>query len=339
MDIHELMNMSQGNFAVFDGFAKAFNVIRRYQPYGNIACSISGGKDSDIVLDIVSKFDEDRQVKYVWFDTGLEYQATKDHLKYLEERYGIEIIREKAIKPIPLAVREYGQPFVSKMVSEMIGRLQHYGFKFEDRPYEELIEEYPKIKSAISWWCNKRDVNKHGYSMFNINYNKYLKEFMIENPPWFPISQKCCTYAKKKVSAKFIKENDIELMITGVRKSERGIRSAAYKSCFDAHEDACDQYRPVFWYSNEDEDFYDELFGIQHSDCYCKWGMTRTGCVGCPFNRKIVDELKVIEQYEPKMLKAVSNVFKDSYEYTRMYREYVAKRKARSKWLDELLKE
>lgn len=94
MNVHELMELSKDNFSVFDGFAKAFSVISRYQPFGNIACSISGGKDSDIVLDIVSKFDPDKRIHYVWFDTGLEYQATRDHLKYLEERYDIKIERE-----------------------------------------------------------------------------------------------------------------------------------------------------------------------------------------------------------------------------------------------------
>ena len=120
-------------------------------------------------------------------------------------------------------------------------------------------------------------------------------------------------------------------MIIGVRKAEKGIRSASYKTCFTAREDECDQYRPLFWYSDKDEVYYDELFGIQHSDCYTKYGMTRTGCVGCPFNRKLLDELSIIEEHEPKMLKAVSHVFKDSYEYTRMFREYVQKRKNEEK--------
>lgn len=39
--------------------------------------------------------------------------------------------------------------------------------------------------TGCSWWTNNRDVLKYGYSMFNINYNKYLKEFIIENPPNF----------------------------------------------------------------------------------------------------------------------------------------------------------
>ena len=59
--------------------------------YEKIVCSISGGSDSDVMLDIVFKCDKENKVDYVWFDTGLEYQATKDHLAFLEKKYGIEI--------------------------------------------------------------------------------------------------------------------------------------------------------------------------------------------------------------------------------------------------------
>lgn len=41
--------------------------------------------------------------------------------------------------------------------------------------------------------------------------------------------------------------------------------------------------------------------------------MTRTGCVGCPFNSKAATELLLIKQYEPKLYKACINVFGDSY--------------------------
>ena len=62
--------------------------------YDNILCSVSGGSDSDIVLDIVSKIDVNKKVRYVWFDTGLEYKATKEHLDFLENKYNITIERE-----------------------------------------------------------------------------------------------------------------------------------------------------------------------------------------------------------------------------------------------------
>lgn len=323
--LSELLDYTYCNYAIYNSFLKSGNVIGRYR---NPCCSISGGKDSDIMLDLLTKIDKQKKIKYVWFDTGIEYQATKDHLDYLEQKYGIKIYREKAIKPIPVSCKQYGQPFLSKRVSDMIERLQRHNFQWEDDTYEHLIAKYPKCKTAIGWWTN------HFQSIqFNIDYNKYLKEFIILNPPWFRISSKCCTYAKKKVGNMFSEREDCDLTIIGVRKAEGGVRSSAYKNCFTNNDEnmKASQYRPLFWFVDADEEKYDELFDVLHSDCYTKYGLKRTGCVGCPYGRNLEEELAVIEQFEPKLLKAVNNVFRDSYEYTRIFRGYVKQRKQNSK--------
>lgn len=280
-------------------------------------CSISGGADSDVMLDIIWRCDKDNKVTYVWFDTGLEYQATKDHLKELENKYNITILPYRAIKPIPTTCKQYGQPFMSKYASDMIQRLQRHNFKWEDRPFEELIKEYPKCKGGLLWWCNQNN-----FRSFNISYNKYLKEFMVANPPTFKISNKCCQYAKKDVVHKLIKEDKYDLHIVGVRKAEGGIRSTAYKSCFSENTSSADDYRPLFWYKNEDKDDYVATYAIEHSKCYTEYGLRRTGCAGCPFGKDFEFELEVIEKYEPKLFVAVNNIFGDSYEYTRKYREF-----------------
>lgn len=330
--LSEILKQVEGNWIMFDGFCKAYSVLIKHY---DIACSVSGGKDSDIMMDIVTKLDKEKKVRYIWFNTGIEYQATKDHLKYLEQKYGVTIEEVKPLKTIPVSCKQYGQPFLSKMVSGMLYSLQRNGFKFEDKPMEELLREYPKCKSAIKWWCNAyRNVDRgFTYSIYDISYNKYLKDFLIEHPPWFKISANCCKYAKKKVSAKFIKENYIDLMITGVRKAEGGIRSAQYKTCFTPSDVplGTDFYRPLFWYKDADEREYEEKFKIQHSECYTVWGMKRTGCVGCPFNKNLFDDLETIKIHEPKIYNAAIHIFKDSYEYTRMYREYIQKRKSEEK--------
>ena len=80
------------NYTIYTSMCKAQRILMRsYDP----VCSISGGSDSDIVLDLIHKVDEDGRVKYFWIDTGLEYSATKEHLDYLEQKYGITIERVK----------------------------------------------------------------------------------------------------------------------------------------------------------------------------------------------------------------------------------------------------
>lgn len=280
------------------------------------------------MLDLIEKCKpDDKEINYVWFDTGLEYQATKDHIKYLEDEYGITIEKRKPKKPIPIAVRDYGVPFLSKYASDMIQRLQRHDFKWEDKPYDELVNQYPKCKGALKWWCNYWDKG----SKFNISYNKYLKEFMIQNSPQFKISNKCCQYAKKVPSIEYNKENNTDLTCVGIRQSEGGIRSTAYKSCFSSHEDKHDDYRPLFWYTNDDKLYYENHFQVKYSECYSKYGLKRTGCVGCCYNKDFENELEIVQKYEPKLYKACINIFGESYEYTRKYREFVKMMKEKEK--------
>ena len=114
----------------------------------NVCCSVSGGADSDILIDLCERA-EPHFVSYVFFDTGIEYQATKEHLDWLEQKYGIEIYREKAKVPVPLGNKRYGVPFLSKNVSNMIWRLQSNGFQWEDDTFENLYAKYPKRRKIF----------------------------------------------------------------------------------------------------------------------------------------------------------------------------------------------
>lgn len=326
-NLEELVKTCPVNQIIGDNLIRAWSKINSPR-YKKIVCSISGGSDSDVMLDIVWRCDKDNKVEYVWFNTGLEYQATKDHLKYLQQKYNIEIEVINAALPIPTCNKKYGQPFLSKQVSEWIARLQRHNFKWEDKPFDELLEEYPKCKAALRWWCNQWGKGKEGQeSKFNIAYNKYLKEFMIANPPTFLISNKCCYYAKKLPVHNFKVDNNCDLSINGVRKAEGGARSTAYKSCFDENLSGSDNYRPLFWYKNEDKKDYEFAYCVEHSKCYTEYGLTRTGCAGCPFGRDFEFELQVIEKYEPRLYRAVNNIFGLSYEYTRKYRQFCEKMK------------
>lgn len=201
----------------------------------------------------------------------------------------------------------------------MIHRLQENGFKWEDEPFEVLYQRYPKNKASLRWWCNGWGEG----SRFNIAYNHGLKEFMIANPPTFKISSKCCEYAKKKVAKNYQKSINADLTITGLRKAEGGARSTAYTSCFSKVEGDVDHLRPIFWFKEEDKADYVKTFNVIHSDCYTKYGMKRTGCAGCPFGQRFEEELEIINKFEPHLATAVNNIFKNSYEYTKAYKQFV----------------
>lgn len=321
MDLVEILEQAPNNKLICDSLVITHAKLQRYE---KILCSVSGGRDSDILVDLCQKYNNASKIKYVFFDTGLEFRATKEHLNYLEQRYGIHIEKIRAIKPVPLCCKTYGQPFLSKQVSEWIERLQRHNFQWEDEPFEMLIQRYPKCRAALRWWCNDFECKSEGReSSFNIGYNQYLKEFIIANPPQFRISNKCCHYAKKLVAKHYKEQQNFDLNMYGVRKAEGGARRSAYKTCFSANDDEGDEYRPIFWYLADTRRIYEMHYNIKNSRCYSEYGLRRTGCAGCPYSKNFEDELEAMRQYEPQLFLAVNNVFAESYAYTRSYRNFV----------------
>ena len=320
MNFAELLDSAPDNLTIVDALGKCHYQVKTHQ---KIMCSVSGGSDSDVMLDMIIRCGGKDKTTFVFFNTGLEYEATKKQIQFLNEKYGVEIQVIPPIKPIPLCVREYGVPFLSKRVSEMIMRLQKHNFQWEDEPLDVLLEKYPRCQSAIRWWCNGYPNGADSPSRLNIAWVPWLKEFLISNPPKFKISPKCCHYSKKEPANRYMESQSCDLNCTGVRKTEGGARATAYKNCFTAALGSeADKYRPLFWFSDVDKAEYDKHYGVKHSDCYEVWGMKRTGCAGCPFGKNYEEELMLAEKYEPKFYKAMLKVFGQSYEYRRQFEAF-----------------
>lgn len=84
MELSEIIDTCPVDEIIGDNLIIAYSKINSIL-YRKIVCTVSGGYDSDIVLDICVKCDKDKKIEYVWFDTGLEYEATKRHLRELEK--------------------------------------------------------------------------------------------------------------------------------------------------------------------------------------------------------------------------------------------------------------
>ena len=100
----------------------------RLRQHPNAICAYSGGSDSDILLDIIERARSMfgmPPIKYCFFNTGLEMAATKRHVKEVEKKYGVEITEYRPKKNIVLATREFGLPFVSKIMSSALETVQN----------------------------------------------------------------------------------------------------------------------------------------------------------------------------------------------------------------------
>ena len=340
------------DYADFDSPAK-FQAIqsivaKHLTQHPNAICSYSGGADSDIMIDVIErarKLFDLPQVKYVFFNTGLEMKATKDHVKDTAEKYGVEIYEARPKVNIVKAVREYGVPFVSKIMSGGLSEWQKKGVPMsiadeyeqaDDKAAkrQELRERYPKCESLINFicCCNAAGEPRPNIQLV-INSSKYMRDFITEYPPDFQISAKCCDFCKKQVAHQI--QKGYEMIITGERRDEGGMRSVPRKDntalCFT--ETASGQYRlrPLYYVSDKDKAWYKEYYDIRYSDAYEKYGLVRTGCCGCPISYRAVEDLEKIGKYEPNVVKAAWNIFGKSYEYRQKYNEYKRKRLADEK--------
>lgn len=344
---HSRVYTDRPAYADFDAPAK-FQAIqsivaKHLKQHPNAICSYSGGADSDILIDVIERARDIFQlppVKYCFFNTGLEMKATKDHVKATAEKYGVEIMEVRPKVNIVKATRTYGVPFVSKIMSAGLNGWQKKGIPLsvadeyeqaEDKQAKrrELKERYPGCESTLNFLCC---CNSAGEPRPNIqlviNSSKYMRDFIGEHPPDFKISADCCTYCKKNIAHQIQKGYD--MVITGERRDEGGMRSVPRKDntslCFTETSSGQYRLRPLYYVSDADKAWYKEYYGLRYSDAYEVYGLTRTGCCGCPISYKAVDDLEKITPYEPNLVKAAWNVFGKSYLYRQQYNEYKAKR-------------
>ncbi len=339
-------------YADFDAPAK-FQAIqsivaKHLKQHPNAICSYSGGADSDILIDVIERARNIfglPPVKYVFFNTGLEMKATKDHVKATAEKYGVEIETVRPKVNIVMASRKYGIPFVSKIMSAGLSEWQKKGVPLrvaqeyeqaEDKEAkrQELRERYPKCESVLNFLCccNSKGEPRPNIQLV-INSSKYMRDFIGEYPPDFKISADCCTYCKKNVAHQIQKGYD--MVITGERRDEGGMRSVPRKDntslCFTETSSGQYRLRPLYYVSDADKAWYKEYYGLRYSDAYEVYGLTRTGCCGCPISYKAIADLELIRPYEPNLVKAAWNIFGKSYEYRQKYNAYKAERMAREK--------
>ncbi len=320
-------------------------IAKRLIEHPNAICSYSGGSDSDIMLHLIEtvrKMYDLPPVQYCFFNTGLEMEAIKRHVRKTAELYGVTITEHRPKKNIVRATREHGIPFVSKIMSAGLEGVQNKKIPLtiadeyanaEDKAAKraELKARYPKCESTINFLCGCNSAGEPRPDIqLVIGSSKYMLDFIKENPIPFQVSNKCCDYCKKQLAHSVQKPYD--MIITGERRDEGGMRSVPRKDnttmCFSEAADGKYRLRPLYYVSDADKQWYKDYYGIRYSDAYEVYGLTRTGCCGCSISARAVEDLEKIRPYEPNLVKAAWNVFGASYAYRQQYNEYKAQRRS-----------
>ena len=250
-------------------------IIEWYERWnGQVYVSFSGGKDSTVLLHLVRRLYP--EVEAVFCDTGLEFPELRDFVKTVEnvtwiipEKYDKKSKQWKRYTFLEI-LKNYGYPIISKQQSQYI-----YDFK---NTHSEKTKK------------TRLEGNKYGMGKISKCY------YFLLNAD-FKISDKCCSYMKKKPFIRFENITNKKCFL-GNMTQESMVRETEWKKhgC-----NAFDKKRPTsspisFWteqdilhyikeYNLQVAPVYGELIELPNGDLHftkCQ----RTGCVFCGFGLK-----------------------------------------------------
>ena len=105
----------------------------RLRQHPNAICSYSGGSDSDIMIDLIETARHLfglPEIKYCFFNTGLEMKATKDHVKEVAEKYGVDITEYRPEKILLLRQGNMGYRLYRKLCHQQWIQYKRKGYRF-----------------------------------------------------------------------------------------------------------------------------------------------------------------------------------------------------------------
>ena len=260
---------------VVDRVADAYNYYN-----GMLYVSRSGGKDSDVLGDIVRQYFPD--IPQVFVNTGLEDNSVR--------RHGMDVADVVLTPPMNFIdiITTFGYPVISK---EIAGKFHDLQTAKENGTESYVLRQLNGTYVSKNGKSNMIDIKKYAY---------------LQDAP-FRISNQCCIQSKEAAARKYEKETG-RIPIIGTLASESMYRYQSWiKYGCNAFESKRPQSRPLsFWteqdilqyikeYDLEIADAYGEVTyqddaGLYYENPFVTDGLSlttteakRTGCVYCMF--------------------------------------------------------
>ena len=245
---------------------------------GDVYVSRSGGKDSDVLGDIVQRLYPD--VPQVFIDTGLEWMSVQKHGKE-----NADVILRPQMNFIQV-IQKYGYPVMSKEVAQ--------------RVYEARQNPTGRIMGRFG----------------DCEHNRKYPSFSMERYSWlldapFKISHKCCEINKKRPARKYEKETGFKPIVATMASESRLRKSDWLRHGCNAFDAKRPMSKPLSFWTEQDilqyikehnleiADVYGDI--VEKDGCLCTTGANRTGCIWCLFGiRQDSDRLLRLKELEPK---------------------------------------
>ena len=261
-----------------------------YKAYGgDIYVSRSGGKDSDVLGDIVKKMYPD--VPQVFIDTGLEWVSVHNH--------GIEIA-DTVLRPqmnFMQVIKAYGYPIISKEVAQKVEEARR-------KPDGECARRFGDCE-----------------------HNRKYPQFSLERYAWlleapFKISHRCCDINKKRPAKTYEKQTGRKPLVATMADESRLRKTRWYRQGCNAFDAKRPVSAPLSFWTEQDILRYIVRYGLDIADIYgdvvseygeyqttgcdldvklMTTGASRTGCIWCMFGISQDNERFIrLKQNEPK---------------------------------------
>lgn len=268
--------MTDFDFELSDRIQKIKQIAEEYNLEEKGYIAFSGGKDSTVLHYLVDIALPGNKIPRVYSNTGLDFLDIQKYVRQLAENdTRFYIIRPRG--NIKKMLEEKGYPFKSKYHSHLCDIYSRQGKTGCVKTYAE-----PEKNTAHS--CPKK------------------LQFMFDAPLPFKISDKCCFEMKKKPFAEYEKDTGRLIGLTGMRRAEGGLRGKL--DCLIFQKSGLHRFHPLAPCNNAFIDNFIKRYDIQLSKLYYPpFNFSRTGCVGCPYNIKLQEELDILEEVLPTEFK------------------------------------
>jgi 3'-phosphoadenosine 5'-phosphosulfate sulfotransferase (PAPS reductase)/FAD synthetase len=216
---------------------------------GDVYVSISGGKDSTVLLHLVRTIYPD--VRAIFVDTGLEFPENREFVKTLDNV--IWIRPKKTFKEI---IEKYGYPVISK----------------EQAQY---IREYRQSKSE-----QLREKRWNGVGKYKTGKISDRWKYLVDAP--FKISEQCCYHLKEGPVMNFERRTGLKPYI-GLLAADSARRKQIYlQTGCNIYDSKRPLSKPLSFWLEQDIWDYIHKYNIPYSKVY-DMGYERTGCIFCMF--------------------------------------------------------
>lgn len=282
-------------FLLVDRIQKIRQIIRQYGE-DKFVIAYSGGLDSNVLSALVDLALPENMIPRVYSDTGIEMSAVRKFVQQkCEEDPRFEIVKPKV--PIQQMLKTEGYPFKSKRHCHYVDIYQRLGMTKSSIHYLDLNPD----KHWSQWkLCPK------------VLRYQFTPEFTMR------LSNKCCDRLKKDPMKQWQRERERPYSINGITRDEKGVRESA--QCLAMHNNKLVSFQPLVVVTKDWEHWFIDNYNIDLPDVYYPpYDLPRTGCVGCPFNIKVADKLRMLKEFFPTDYKVACAVWRPVYdEYARI---------------------